>query len=357
MSSPVPVTPRPDRDRPTHLMSDEELRNEYICLRRASVLLNEESIFLRGEINAICEESVRLQQSTEIEEEKRANQLLRSLRSEEMQKQQFLGLLRREEGARQQIMGQIAQVRAEKGDLEGQLGQQRVVMLQLQKKLMDVVNKKNEAERELLRERRGYLDALSKQLKHLKPVPHLVKGDEKKHVDGAHTTEGQMTGKLPPQELDTEASGAAFSSALGSVTSDTNVAINCLEKKLNHLLQEHATAFRLCMNNEEECAELGKRLETIQQATFLDWARASKMREDLCAAKRRLSELEAFKRGSSVVSEDSSHLPTPTLGSLKSISLRERTREALSARQRRPSSNFPASCDISELGEESHSVP
>lgn len=350
------VTPRLEKDCPTHLMTTDELRREYIRLKQINASLTEEAALLQAEIGAVCKESVRFQQSTEIEEEKRANQLLRCLHSEEMQKRQFLGLLRHEEAARQKIMGQISQVRGEKNDLESHLAQQEVVMLQLQKRLMDVVNKKNDAERELLRERRLYLDALTRELEHLKSCVFIETNERKNIGGGDDNSKEEMAETLTTETPNTEDSEVAFSSASGFAATDTNVAINCLEKKLNHLLREHAAAVRSCMRNKEDCEELGRNLDAIQKTAFLDRARASKLREELLESKRHLTELEAFTRGSSVVSDDSSRLPTPRFSSLKNMSLRGRTVEFLPVHQRQLSSSINPLCNMSEGGDDTHNM-
>ncbi|ORC93628.1 uncharacterized protein TM35_000015050 [Trypanosoma theileri] len=293
----LPTTPRLERDRTPSLMTDEELRNEYVQLRKTHFTLNEESVALQAEIGALCEESVRLQQSTEIEEEKLANQLLRRLQIEELQRSRLHALIRREEVARQQIMEQIAQVRGQKTELKTQVEQeQESLMLQLQKKLVEVVNSKREVERELLKERRSYLDVLSKRLAHFKR-------------DSDATPAVVEASAAPPV-------------ALRPASEETHVAINHLERQLNDLLRRHAAAVRASAINESLCAELGRSLASIQQAAFLDRARAAKLREELLEAQRRLGALETQRRsggieaqirtrGTSVVSDDSSGLPTP----------------------------------------------
>lgn len=351
----LPATPRLERDCLTHLMTIDELRREYIKLKQINTSLSREAALLQAEIGSVCKESVRFQQSTEIEEEKRANQLLRCLHSEEMQKRQFLGLLRREESAHQKIMGQIAQVCEEKRDLESHLAQQEVVMLQLQKKLMDVVNKKNDAERELLKERRWYLDALTKELEDLKSCALIEANEHGNVVDGNGNFKKEVTEELITETAKMEVAELAPLSASGVAATDTNVAINCLEKKLNRLLREHAAAVRLCMRNKEDCAELSKNLDAIQKAAFLDRARASKLREELLESKRHLTELEAFTRGSSVVSDDSSRMLTPKFGSLKSMSLRGRTIEFLPM-QRQSSSSFHHLCNMSDVADEANNT-
>ncbi|KAH9577461.1 hypothetical protein LSM04_006318 [Trypanosoma melophagium] len=288
----MPTTPRLERDRTPSLMTDEELRKEYVQLCKTNFTLTEESAALQAEIGALCEESVRLQQSTEIEEEKLANQLLRRLQSEELQRRRFRALIRREEHARQQIMQQIAQVRGKKTELKTQVEQeQESLMLQLQKKLVEVVNSKREVERELLKERRSYLDVLSKRLAHFK-----------RDSDAVPAVVESSSSADPPV-------------ALRPASAETHAAINRLERKLNDLLRRHAAAVRASANNESLCAELGQSLTSIQQAAFLDRARAAKLREELHEARRRLGALEAQlrTRTTSVVSDDSSGLLTPKL--------------------------------------------
>ncbi|RNF11188.1 hypothetical protein TraAM80_01120 [Trypanosoma rangeli] len=348
-------TPHQERDRPPHLMSDEELRQEYVQLCRMNASLNEESASLQSEISAIYEESVRFQQSTEVEEDKVANQLLRRLQSEEQQKRRLLDLIRREESSREQIMKQISQIRTEKTDLAGQMGQQESLMLQLQKKLMEVVTKTNEVKRELLKERRRYLEVLSTQLNYLKEGSLNEKNEEQRPKVGENATSNELepmeTASLKADDkiIGVTTASAAFDAA----STDTNVAINHLEKQLNRLLCEHAAAVQVSTINEMLCAELAKKLGTIQQAAFLDLERASKLEEELKATKSRVAVLEhhASHRDGSVISEDSSGLPTPTLSCVNNKSLRDRTVEVLSSRQCEPSSSIQASLDESETGD------
>ncbi|KAF8276809.1 hypothetical protein TcBrA4_0123600 [Trypanosoma cruzi] len=359
MSVSFPTTPHHEKDRVPHLMSDEELRNEYVQLRKKNASLNEECASLQMEINAIYEESVRLQQSTEIEEEKLANQLLRRLQSEELQKRRFHDLIRREEVARQKIMNQIAQIRTEKTDLAGQLGKQESLMLQLQKKLMEVVTKKSEVERELLKERRRYLDVLSTQL------GLLIEGSINERKGGKTSDAGQSVDSSEQKPMESSSMDADSKTincatsipAFEAATTDTHVAINRLEKQLNRLLCEHAAAVQNLSSNEVCCAELAKKLDTIQQAAFLDRARASKLKEELKEAKSRLAGLErqVSQMSSSAISEESSGIPTPTLCCLRSFSLRGRTRGALSSRQRETSVSVQPSVDASDTGDDSRS--
>ncbi|KEG12341.1 hypothetical protein DQ04_01781050 [Trypanosoma grayi] len=341
----APVTPRHERDRPVRLLTDDELRKEFVHLRKTNATLSEESSSLQAEIGALCEESVRFQQSTEIEEEKLANQLLRRLQSEEQQRRRFRILIRREELSRHKIMDQISQVRGQKTELESQLAQeQESLMRQLQKKLVEVVNKKAEVERELLKERRSYLDVLAMKLASLKQCSFDATGDAAANFDEGSAAAGEP--KLSPHE--------AASGVVSSPTA-THEAVIRLERQLNDLLREHAVAVQASAKNEALCAKLGESLEGIQQAAFLDRARASKLKEDLRQARRRLLSMEhqMRRRGPSVASDDSSGLQTPTYTCLKNLSsLRDHTKEVLSAHQRQASSSLHPSCDVSDMGEE-----
>ncbi|RNF05826.1 uncharacterized protein Tco025E_07695 [Trypanosoma conorhini] len=337
-------------------MSDEELRQEYVQLRKMNALLNEESASLQSEISAIYEESVRFQQNTEIEEDKVANQLLRRLQSEEQQRRRISDLIRREESARQQITKQISQIRTEKTDLVGQMGEQESLMLELQKKLMDVVTRKNETNRELLKERRRYLDVLSTQLSHLK------EGSLNEKKEGKRSDVGESANANEPTPVETASlnaddktgSDVTTSPAFDAATDETDVAISLLEKQLNRLLSEHAAAVQVSARDEALCAQLAIKLDDIQRAAFLDRARASKLKEELKETKSRVALLErqASQREGSLLSEDSSGLPTPTLGYVTNKSLRDRTVEVLSSRQRETVSSIQASLDESETGDE-----
>ncbi|CBH10522.1 hypothetical protein, conserved [Trypanosoma brucei gambiense DAL972] len=375
----VPTSPHQERDRPLEQMTDEELRRELVMLIRTNAILAEESAGLQADISALCEESVRFQQSTEIEEDKVTNQLLRRLQSEEVQKHRFHHQILCEEKARRKIMDQITQVRQQM-ELEKQLEQeQEVQRMELQRKLIDVVNKKIEVERQLLEERRVQLEALTTKLASIKEGSLAAKSK----VDGAVGSRGtqgpsassqqcqsgtaNMTHESPaaaaavaassqPPPVKTETVPSSVDLPASDVAGDdTHGTIIRLEEQLNRLLEQHAAATQASATNESLCTELGRNLETIQQAASVDRARTLKLKEELQEAKRRVAVLEqrAAVGTAYAASDDSSDLPTPSVSSLYDDKRRE---SLLNCHQRYPSSCVPPSCSASEAGEDTRSV-
>lgn len=132
---------------------------------------------------------------------------------------------------------------------------------------------------------------------------------------------------------------------LSSHSSETHHAVVALERKLNQLLLEQASAMQRTSATEKQCAELGAKLRAVQEATFLDRARAAKLKEELKEARARLAEANTATTSTANTSmlgeasfDDSfssgvnprSFDPSVSL-TLSNLSLRERTRELLSS--------------------------
>ncbi|KPA82288.1 hypothetical protein ABB37_03393 [Leptomonas pyrrhocoris] len=132
------------------------------------------------------------------------------------------------------------------------------------------------------------------------------------------------------------------STPLSSHPSETHQAVVSLERKLNQLLLEQASAMQRTSATEKECAELGAKLRSVQEATFLVRARAAKLKEELKEARARLAEANCNAAITTAVSNTSfddslssganlrSVDPSVSM-SMSNLSLRERTRELLSS--------------------------
>nr|CCC90119.1 conserved hypothetical protein [Trypanosoma congolense IL3000] len=336
-----PVSPYQEQNRPLDQMTDDELRREMVQLVRMNAQLAEESAGLQADIGALCEESVRFQQSTEIEEDKLTNQLLRRLQSEEVQKHRFHRQILREEEARRQIMDQIARVRQQKAELENQLvHEQEMQRMGLQKKLIDVVNKKIEMERRLLNERHAQLEALTTKLALIKECTLAAKTKSDVMCDDPKAVESTVASQSPTRG-DTAVGGpvvphvagastpqrAAGTSATGSTPptllsdnggDDVDAAITRLEEQLSRLLEQHAIATQTNASNETLYTELGRNLESIQQAASIDKAHTLKLRNELMEAKKRVALLEQRAAAGAVyaASDDSSDMQTPSVSSI-----------------------------------------
>jgi DNA repair exonuclease SbcCD ATPase subunit len=133
-------------------------------------------------------------------------------------------------------------------------------------------------------------------------------------------------------------------SPMVSHSSETHQAVVALERKLNSLLLEQAAAMQRTSATEKQCAELGAKLRSVQEATFLDRARAAKLKEDLKEARARLAEVNSSFSATAVSTmgdlsfDDNLSISfNPRSGDLSfplamsNLSLRERTRELLSS--------------------------
>nr|CCC47546.1 conserved hypothetical protein [Trypanosoma vivax Y486] len=350
-------------------MTSDELRREFVSLCCISASLAEESASLQADISALCKKSVKFQQSAEIEEDKLTNQLLRRLQNEELQKHRFHDQILREERARQQIMDQITEVRRQTAELEGQLTYEHESQrMLLQRKLVDVARKMIELERQLLNERQEHLSALTTQLAYIKSesigagadglnegrVPlanHSLLATNHVPVDALQSSSHVNNDERSSVVLSSEAAAPSAQMTPGSSTDDMYGTVVRLEEQLKHLRKQHEAAMAVSTTNQTLCTELGRSLESIQQAAFVDKARTLKLREELQEAKRRVAELgeSAQKCGCYFPSDDSSGIMTPKGSSFTE----ERRREITTGLyQRCPSGCVQPSYSASESGEE-----
>lgn len=133
---------------------------------------------------------------------------------------------------------------------------------------------------------------------------------------------------------------------LSSHSSETHQIVVTLERKLNQLLLEQAAAMQRTSATEKQCAELGAKLRSVQEATFLYRARAAKLKEELKEVRARLVDANSntsfaatnmsvcgdssFDESLSASVNPRSFDPAVSL-SMSNLSLRERTRELLSS--------------------------
>lgn len=356
----VPSTPGCDRRPTTDQMSLEELRQEFIHQKLTQFHLHAEAESLKSRIENLRSESVRLQQNAEIEEEHAANQLFRRLDGAERDVRKHQQLLKEEEEAMNNLRGQIREVRLQQTNVENQVEQQEdYLLVRLQKKLLEVANKKSELERELLTERQRYLEVLVSQLAVLRGVEDgasasvlssgtAEEGNNPLQEDGANN----VSASQPVAETSAGANATAIiddsageptppqgsPSGRGQFDAATHNKVVQLEQRLNKLLAQQAQAMQESAETERRCAELSKKLTDIQNATFLDRARAAKLKEELYQARSKLSDLENASADVTSFYEENSSFSTPsrsldqsTLIANASQSLKERTKELLSA--------------------------
>lgn len=323
------ATGTPSMDRRTlEAMSLEELRREYVALKVDQHLLLSTSDTVQLKIESLRDESVRLQQSAEVEEEHAANQLFRRLDGAERDVRKYQLLLKEEESATNGLRLQIRAVRGQQSEVETQLEQQEeYLLLQLQKKLLEVATKKGDLERELQTERQRYLEVLVSQLA-------AIRGGGSSASAPDTPLQSAGSGDSGPTAASGSGSGASVVTHTDPVTHEK---VQKLEDKLNALLAKHARAMHETAETERRCAELSAKLTDIQNATFLDRARAAKLKEELGVAREKLAELEATG-GDTSSYDDSLALDTPRnmldysfASGSASMSLKERTKELLSA--------------------------
>ncbi|CAG9582108.1 conserved hypothetical protein [Leishmania major strain Friedlin] len=414
---------RSDTPAPVHEMSMERLRREYVSLKSTSYSLTVEESHLIRKIETLREESVRAVLNAEMKEEQVSNQLFRRLDGAEREVQRYQALLKEEESEAESLSGRIKEMRSQQTEVENALEErQEYLLMNLQRKLLDMARKKTAVEQELMAERQKYLDVLVTRLNMLRgrgvgsstessvtihsqpspaeantvPVakhldvplpttaaPHISTpllrtgvplGDnhgmlpaEKPLREDAHTDAGLplpfvlspaiSAQKKPKDGVIVNASRGNTSSTSGrlsasttplsadltprsSHSSETHHAVVALERKLNQLLLEQAAAMQRTSATEKQCAVLTAKLHAVQEATFLDRARASKMKEELEKARARLSEVKARDRSgipfsplddTSVMSGSNASFDNSSPLVLSSLSLRERTRELLSS--------------------------
>ncbi|GET92295.1 hypothetical protein, conserved [Leishmania tarentolae] len=406
-----------------HEMSMERLHREYVSLKSTSYSLTVEESHLIMKIETLREESVRAVLNAEMKEEQVANQLFRRLDGAEKEVQRYQNLLKEEESETESLSRRIKEMRSQQTDVENALEErQEYLLMNLQRKLLDMARKKTAVEQELMAERQKYLDILVTRLNmlrgravgsstessviiHSQPsTSETITVAAEKHFDvsplpvtSSHTSTPLLrtgvtlgdSSSLPPAEktlrgdacadsglpipltltptltaqksrkedVSVNASHGNTNGASGrrsasttplsadltprlSHSSETHHAVAALERKLNLLLLEQAAAMQRTSATEKQCDVLTAKLHAVQEATFLDRARASKMREELEKARARLSEMKtsdsssapfshfddiSATSGSNVSSDNSSS------AALSNLSLRERTRELLSS--------------------------
>ncbi|KAI5686470.1 hypothetical protein MNV84_03084 [Leishmania braziliensis] len=420
---PTVAASRSDALAPVHEMTMERLRREYVSLKSTSYSLTVEESHLMCKIETLREESVRAALNAEMMEEQVSNQLFRRLDGAEKEVQHYQSLLREEESETESLSKRIKEMRSQQTEVENMLEErQEYLLMNLQRKLLDMARKKTEVEQELMEERQKYLDVLVTRLNmlrgrgpgsstessvtthsHLSPSEANVASVEK-HVDVTlPTTTASHTPTLPLRVGTSLGDGNSMPSAekplqedacpgttlllplvltpsltaqkrpndgfsestllsnanvpsgrfsmsttprsadltpRSSHSSEAHHAVVALERKLNQLLLDQAVAMQRTSATEKQCAELTAKLHAVQEATFLDRARAAKMKEELEKARARLSEMKAtdscgtpfssiddgFATSSSSVSFENS-----SFVALSNLSLRERTRELLSS--------------------------
>ncbi|AYU82568.1 Uncharacterized conserved protein H4 (DUF2046), putative [Leishmania donovani] len=413
---------RSDTPAPVHEMSMERLRREYVSLKSTSYSLTVEESHLIRKIETLREESVRAVLNAEMKEEQVSNQLFRRLDGAEKEVQRYQTLLKEEESETESLSRRIKEMRSQQTEVENALEErQEYLLMNLQRKLLDMARKKTAVEQELMAERQKYLDVLVTRLNmlrgrgvgsstessvtiHSQPSPAEANTvPVEKHLDvplptaaASHTSTpllrtgvplGDNHSMLPAEKSQEDAytdaglplplvlspaaaaqkkpkDSATLNASRGNTnstsgrlsasttprsadltprsshSSETHHAVAALERKLNQLLLEQAAAMQRTSATEKQCAVLTAKLHAVQEATFLDRARASKMKEELEKARTRLSEMKASDRGgipfsplddTSVMSGSNASFDNSSSAVLSSLSLRERTRELLSS--------------------------
>ncbi|CCW66548.1 unnamed protein product [Phytomonas sp. Hart1] len=261
----VQSTPKLERYRVEDL-SIEELRREYVTLKSIQLSQHTEEELLNRRIEMLREESVRLQQSTEIEEEHVANQLLRRLNNAERDVRKYEQLIHEEEEAMVELTKEISVIHRQQREVESELEKRQEEHIVLQGKLLNTELKKSELGRELLDEWQSYLGVLVNQL----AVWRDKESKENKEREGRGL---EPTTPLIPED---------------EPTSPAHPAVVRLEWQLNRLLEAHAKALEGTEERRRQCAALSERLKGIQDAAFLDIAQATKYRESLRDAQVKL---------------------------------------------------------------------
>ncbi|KAG5493970.1 hypothetical protein JKF63_01802 [Porcisia hertigi] len=414
---------RTDAMMPVHEMPMDQLQREYVSLKSTAYSLTVEESHLIKKIETLREESVRAVLKAEMKEENASNQLFRCLDGAEKEVQHYQSLLKEEESEAESLSNRIKEMRAQQTEVENTLEErQEYLLMNLQRKLLDMARKKTAVEQELMAERQKYLDVLATGLGVLRgraaasstessvavdPQAASLEASAvpaEKHVDIVPLTTSVSSTLASRRTMDTSAGipqstaspepsaqgdtdPAAATQFLHAPTSVLNAqtmpkeslgvhtlrgsansignriststtprsadptpcsthssephhAVVRLERKLNQLLLEQAAAMQRTSTTEKQCALLTAKLRAVQEATFLDRARAAKMKEELEKARARLCEEKANSTdGTSLSSFDDSsvvsgrsvsldHTGTIAMGNL---SLRERTRELLSS--------------------------
>ncbi|EPY17695.1 coiled-coil domain-containing protein 6 [Strigomonas culicis] len=146
-------------------LSTEELRAEYVQLKAAQFNVSHKKANVELKCELLREESVRLQQLAEVEEEHTANQWLRRLGGAEKEVRLMRQALKDEELAGNSLSLQIRDVEQRRTEVEDQLEErEEYLLLTIQRQFFAVVEKKVALERRVMEERERYLTLLSKQL-------------------------------------------------------------------------------------------------------------------------------------------------------------------------------------------------
>lgn len=164
-------------------MNDDELRREYVQLMTMQHSLSMEDRRISAQIEALRAESVRFQQTAEVEDECVTNRLMRRLQGEERDVSMCEDTLREEQNSVNEIAQRIRLVREQRVDIEKRIDEQQNYQLhELQTKLVTAANEKN-LELELQKERRRYLDVLQRLLQHMRLRRDANPGERDAHVD------------------------------------------------------------------------------------------------------------------------------------------------------------------------------
>lgn len=372
----------------------EELRREYVSLMSTRYSLTLEESHLTDKIEALRQKSVDLQLHSEIEEEHATNQLFRRLDGAEKDVHRYESMLQEEEREVDRLSREFTTVCNAKSEIENKLEErQEYRLINLHRKLLDLVRTKTDLEQQLMAEGQRYLDVLLTEVHTLRGLEHSGSDSlssaapsaavepppvlrlRESHVDASTTLppsallsvireEPQLaaaalsvgpeaaTSQRPCAVRRGPASGgsSALVSAMTtprsneapsrtSFSSESHQAVVDLELHLNRLLKEHADAMKRSGAMQQQCADLAAKLRSVQEATFLDRARASKLKEELDEATRRMTELKSSSFAArDICGEDSSCLnssrvlePSTSSLAMGSMSLRERTKELLSS--------------------------
>lgn len=338
-------TPIADR-KSVEQMTLEELQQEYVFLMTTQFKLTAESNALDEEIEELRNESVRMQQSAEVEGEHATLQLIRRIDGTSRDRRKYQGLLKEEEGELEVATETMRQCREQQTELEGQLRQQQEYLLeQLQKKLMSVSDRKMDLERELMAERQRYLETLFRLLATIRKNDcEGASGASGSGIDTPNTDAAPAHSAAPPPSSPSSSSSPEPAAAAAETAAQhppiTHAEVVEVEQRLNRVLLDHSAAMQASMETKERCAVLTERLKNIQDAAFLDRARALRMRDDLRDVRRRLAEVklaDSMRMADASTEESGSFVATPSLSldhsynsTIDSMSLRERTREVLS---------------------------
>ncbi|CCW60636.1 unnamed protein product [Phytomonas sp. EM1] len=309
----VQSTPSQDRHR-VEDMSIEELRKEYVALKTIQFSQHCEEEMLNKRIEMLREESVRLQQSTEIEEEHVANQLLRRLNSAERDVKKYEQLIHEEEETIEELSRQISVIHDQQREVESQLGKHQEEHIMLQGKLLNRELKRSELGRELLDEWQRYLGVL---VHHLAVVRNREEKEKEREGGGICLASPAMpavpdeassfpesagapgpassvpvssvpVSSVPVSSVPDSSDPILSSPLLTSCNSPAHPVVARLERRLRRLLAEHAQVRRGADAMRQQYTALSERLKRVQDTAFLEIAQAAKYRESLHDAQAKL---------------------------------------------------------------------